>query len=78
MFQAPGGLNELSDDLSQIWNDQINDQIKRQFSRGFGSRFFVPNPSNVINGKLVNSVKWSGAPAEPSFCLDRNMGSAFE
>jgi hypothetical protein len=71
MFQAPGGLSELSNSLLQIWNDHIQAQINRQFASGLGSRFFVSNADDIPGGQEVNGVKWAGAPAEPGFCLDR-------
>ncbi len=70
MFEAPGGL-ELSDDLLQIWNDQIENQIASQSKSGWGSRFFIADPAQIPNGQTINAVKWSGAPAEPGFCLDK-------
>ena len=71
MFEAPGGLAELSSDLLRIWNDQIEDQIGRQSASGWGSRFFVTDPAQIPNDEPINAVKWSGAPAEPAFCLDK-------
>ena len=71
MFQPPGGLTELSENLLNIWNKHIQDQITRQFSNGLGSRFFVRNPTDITSGQISNSVKWGAAPAEPGFCLDK-------
>ena len=71
MFEAPGGLTELPADLLLIWNDQINAHIVGQSDSGWGSRFFLTDPDEIPNGQTINAVRWSGAPAEPSFCLDK-------
>lgn len=68
MFNAPGDLNEFSAETLQIWNDMITREISRQSA----SRFFKANPDDIANGVEVASVRWSGAPAEPRFCLNRD------
>lgn len=67
MFKAPGNLQELDSAGLRIWNDMI----KRQFDRSSASRFLKSNPQDVENGFIVDSVRWSGAPAEPKFCINR-------
>lgn len=68
IFKPPGNLQELTPQLLQIWNDRIMQQINRQSA----SRFFQINPEDVLNGQEIASVRWSGAPAEPRFCLTRD------
>ena len=67
MFHSPGGLQELNATALRVWNDMINRQISRQTA----SRFFRANPDDIPNGQEIASVRWSGAPAEPRFCLNR-------
>jgi len=67
MFDAPGNLSEFSSDLLQIWNDMI----VREITSRSASRFFVTNPEDVVDREEIASVRWSGAPAEPRFCLNR-------
>ena len=67
MFESPGNLNEFTPQTLQVWNDMISFQIARQSA----SRFFKENPADIPNGQEVASVRWSGAPAEPRFCLNR-------
>jgi hypothetical protein len=68
IFKPPGNLQELTPQLLQVWNDRIRQQINRQSA----SRFFKTNPEDVLNGQEIVSVRWSGAPAEPRFCLTRD------
>ena len=67
MYKSPGNLNELKPQLLKVWSDIITREISRQTA----SRFFKDNPANITNGQEIASVRWSGAPAEPRFCLNR-------
>ena len=68
MFESPGGLAEFDSTTAQAWNDMI----EREISRHSASRFFMKDPASISTGQLVASVRWSGAPAEPRFCLNRD------
>lgn len=68
MYKSPGQLDDFTDDTLSIWNDMI----QRQISERSASRFFVADPAQIQGGQPVNAVRWSGAPAEPRFCLNRS------
>jgi hypothetical protein len=68
MFKSPGGLEELDHESLKVWNDMIMKNIERQSA----SRFFKSNPDDIANGQEIASFRWSGAPAEPRFCLNRD------
>lgn len=68
MYQAPGAI-PLPDHLKQAWNQLIVDQVAGM--RHLGSAYLKTSPDQVANGELVQSVKWSCAPAEPRFCLSK-------
>ena len=71
MFQSPGGLGEFDSVTLQVWNDMIDREVQRQSA----SRFFKPRSSEVSNSQTVTAVRWSGAPAEPRFCLNRDWAN---
>jgi len=68
MFNSPGGLAEFNAISLQVWNDMINREISRQTA----SQYFKANSDDIQNGQEVASVRWSGAPAEARFCLNRD------
>ena len=68
MFSSPGGLAEFTPTTQQAWNDMI----VREITRHSASRFFEADPAAISDGQTVASVRWSAAPAEPRFCLNRD------
>ena len=69
MYKAPGNLNEFDDSMLEEWNNRITAHFER-FQTLHGPRL-KRDPSDIVSGGIVDAVRWSGAPAEPEFCLDK-------
>lgn len=70
-YNAPGNADELSADLKREWNNMINDHYRALEAR-WGSRFFTINP-DTLEDPSPDSAIWFGQPAEPAFCLGRDV-----
>lgn len=66
-YKSPGNADELGDDLTQKWNEEIERSYDAQADI-LKSRFFTLD-ADSIGGTPVNAVRWFGDPAEPAFCL---------
>ena len=66
MFNSPGNADALSDSLLTKWNEEIVKQYNGL--KSLWSEFFKLNPKDIPSAIVVNSVKWFGDPAEPTFC----------
>ena len=66
MYDSPGFVDDLSDELLIKWNDEIK-RAHREISREIDTRFFKLDP-NDINDPVSTSILWFADPAEPNFC----------
>jgi hypothetical protein len=67
MYDSPGLVDDLSNDLLIKWNDVIKVNYDNRISDGYGSRFFKLDP-NDIHDPVSAPILWFADPAEPNFC----------
>ena len=70
-YGSPGNADTLPQALAQEWNALI-ERTYRGLEDRWGSRFFSLNPNTIANPVGAAAI-WFGQPAEPTFCLGRNV-----
>lgn len=70
-YGSPGHADRLTPALAQEWNALIERTYRRLEPR-WGSRFFSLNPE-TIDDPIETAALWFGQPAEPAFCLGRDV-----
>jgi hypothetical protein len=71
IFTTPGNADNLSEELLEKWNQVIKNNYD-SLIRSYPSEYFEFAPADISNASTV-SIKWFGDPAEPAFCLSKEI-----
>src|SRR5205809_7575745 len=74
MYSLPGFADDFGEPVKSAWNQTIQDVYQSLRDR-WGSKYFKLDYGAVPHGVTVRTIRWSGAPAEPKFCIDRKTAS---
>jgi hypothetical protein len=72
MYNVPGFADEVSDEIRTRWNELIKKNYESLQADGWGSKYFVLDSQDVINGS-ENNIIWFADPAEPTFCISEEV-----
>ena len=72
MYNSPGFIDDLGNELLVKWNDIIKFNYDEQKLSGNGSKFFKLDP-NDIQKSISAPIVWFADPAEPNFCRGREV-----
>jgi hypothetical protein len=71
IFTTPGNADTLSEELLNKWNQVIKNNYE-SLIRSYPTDYFEFSPDDISNPSRV-SIKWFGDPAEPAFCLSKDI-----